>query len=112
MSDSNVRFQAGADSDAINMVSLFIRDLERQDFEASFPSVLEGLEIAVETSDSVVTGYLNDEPVAIFGVGLVEGVGVPWLALTEDATTHRLKVARHARAWARVLQEKYDRLQN
>jgi hypothetical protein len=107
-----VRFESGATEESINQVAMFIRDLERLDFEANFPSVREGLALAIEHSDSAVTGFIDDEAAAIFGVGIRDGVAVPWLALTEDAVTHKMKVARHARAWARVLQEKYGHLEN
>lgn len=108
----SVRFEKGADEEAINLVSMFIRDLERQDFEANFSSVREGLEIAAEHADMIVTAYLDDEPVAIFGVGFKDGIAVPWMALTEEVTSEGLKVARHARAWSRVIQKKYGFLQN
>lgn len=107
------RFEKGTTYEAIEHMHTAIRPIEREDFESAYPSVREGLLAASLNSDSLVTGYLGEESVAIFGVvRQSDRSGIPWLALAQESDRHPFHIARSARAWVSVFRSQYSRLAN
>lgn len=60
-------------------------------------------------------GVIDDRPLCIFGVAplsLLGGVGVPWMAATDDLERHQFAFLRRNRLYVRMMMERYDRLVN
>lgn len=61
------------------------------------------------------TALIDDEPVAMFGVGdlnVLTATGCPWLLATDRAQRHRREFARVSLWWREKLFERYDVLKN
>jgi len=95
----SIRIVPGVSGSDVHHVSDHVRQLEREDFLRMYESVDEGIAHCCSVSEQVYTGYLDDTPIAIFGISYPtpEKLRAPWLLLTEEATEHPVPVARTAR---------------
>ena len=70
---------------------------------------------ALNSSDAVFTGFVDDEPVCVWGVAsesLLFNTGVPWMVSTKAIDKHAIQFIRHCRAEVMKMFEKYDSLEN
>jgi len=109
----DVLFEQGASGDALDWMEENMRELERDDFAQVWGSVRKGLVASVHLSEYVVTASLGGEVMGLFGVTPDFGEGhMPWLALTNQATQHPVKLVKSMRSWVSVYLDKFGYLHN
>lgn len=91
---SVVRYERPTD-DAIKFIADNMRQGDAIEVMASGEHTpIEALTLSVKSSDSAVVVFIDDVPVAAFGLvrrDYLSGSGVPWLLSAEQALAHRRK---------------------
>lgn len=93
-----------------------VRDADRAELLAGWSYTPQrALEYGLRYSSHVWTGFIDYEPVCMFGVvprSLVGGRGVPWLIGTNRMLRHQFTFLRRCRPYLRQMQEHYSNLEN
>ncbi len=92
------------------------READRVELWAASQSTpFDALAYGVEHSTSAWTGFIDDDPVCMFGVvpvSLLGGVGVPWMIGTDAVVRHQFAFLRGSRPCVERMRSLYDSLVN
>ncbi len=107
----NVYVDASTLKDA-KFLSLHMRDLDCREVDLAGNSPLEALTKGLELSDECLTAFIDDVPIAMFGVVPFESGGAPWLLCTDRISEVSRRVLRDGRRWVDDQHQKYGYLTN
>lgn len=93
-----------------------VRPEDRQELWASvMQRPLNAMLSGVKYSEEAATGFVDGEPVAMWGVvreSFIGNIGVPWMVATELLDKHARTFIRHCRGPVLEMMGKFDTLQN
>lgn len=93
-----------------------VREADRRELWAGWRHTPEqSMRFGLERSSHVWTGFIDFEPVCMFGavpVSLLGGSGVPWLIGTDKLVEHQMTFLRRCRPQLARMQRVYEHLTN
>ena len=98
------------------MMAPFVREADRDELWATcLITPLRALTVSVEASAKAWTGFINDEPICMFGVSpisILGGVGAPWMIGTYGIYRHAKTLLSHSKRCLDEMLESYPVLMN
>lgn len=102
--------------DHIAHIAANVRHADRLEFAANFRTAAQVMESGLKMSEVAWTGFVDDDPVCMFGVAPVGGVlpdyGRPWMVGTSKLDEHAIIFLRRCRSQVIEMWRRYPVLSN
>lgn len=100
----------------VQMMAPLVREADRVELRDGWNvTPFDALADGIEHSTSAWTGFVDNDPVCMFGVApvsLLGGVGVPWMIGTDAVVRHQVRFLRESRPCVDRMRSLYDSLVN
>lgn len=99
----------------VGPIAIAMRDIDRLECHVFGHSPKDALRLGLMASTIAWTALVDGKPVAMFGaatISLLDGIGRPWLLMTNEAEKHHRAIVRFGRIYTEAIHRHYARLEN
>ncbi len=99
----------------VGTVATRMRDIDRLECSMFGRTPKQALRLSVMSAACAWTAKIDGRPEAMFGAAAVsslEGIGSPWLLMTDDAVRHARALVVLGRRYSDAMQRRFPRLEN
>lgn len=99
----------------VGPIAVNMREIDQLECRIFGHSPKDALRLGLMASTIAWTALVDGKPVAMFGastVSLLDGIGRPWMLMTDEAVRHQKALVRFGRIYTAAIHRHYARLEN